>query len=111
MSKIYYKKANFKYDTSPNVRRPDGKGHVVYQTVTHKGKSKVNVITHSNTFYNQPTYPMAKNPNRKSSDKRQSRFSVPVWESNKHLKPVRGGYWKLDKRDKKLNKKINKKHK
>ena len=57
----YLSKNDFWYDTSPNVRRSDGKGHVVYRTAVHKKKSKINVITHSNSFFDESTHSLTRN--------------------------------------------------
>ena len=108
--KKYLSKSDFHYDTSPNVRRFNGRGHVVYRSAVHKDKSKINVITHSDKFYNEPTRPLLKNPEIKSNDKRQSNYSVPRWEKTKYLVPPKG-MWRLTKKDKKAIKKFNSKYK
>lgn len=106
----YLKKNEFRYDTSPNVRRPDGKGHNVYVSGKIGHKAKINVITHSKTFFNEPTTEMIQNPNRSKPDKRKSRFSVPVWENDKYLKRKSEGVWVIHKRDRINIKKFNKKY-
>lgn len=108
--KKYLGKSDFHYDTSPNVRRPDSRGHVVYRTAVHKDKSKINVITHSGNFYGEPTNRLSKNPEIGSKDKRQSNYSVPRWEKTKYLVPPKGT-WRLTPSDKKAIKKFNKKYK
>ena len=106
----YLSKSDFHYDLSPNVRRKDGKGHVVYRSAVHKGKSKINVITHSRSFYGEPTEPLGKNPEIGSKDKRRSNYSVPRWEKTKYLVSPKGT-WRLTPSDKKAIKKFNKKYK
>lgn len=108
--KKYLRKSEFRYDTSPTVRRADGKGHVAYVSAKYGHKSKINIITHAKTFYEEPTMLMAVNPDRASTYKRPSRFSVPRWENDKYLKPPQGGYWKLSKQDRIAVKKFNKKY-
>ena len=109
MSKKYLRKNEFRYSTSPNVLRHDGKGHPVYITAKYGHKTKQNVITHSMVFFNQPTEKLIKNPNRMSKDKRPSYFSVPFWDDDKHLTPLNYGYWKMSKDDRKRIKNFNKK--
>ena len=108
--KKYLSKSDFFYDTSPNVRRSDGKGHVVYRSAVHKKKSKVNVITHSATFYSEPTHPFIRNPQIGSKNKKTSRYSVPRWEDTKYLKSPKGN-WRISPADKKAIKKFNAKYK
>ena len=110
MSKKYLKKNEFKYNTSPNVRRADGRGHMAYVSAKQGHKAKVNIITHSKIFYEEPTIKMHKNPDRESTYKKPSYFSVPRWENEKYLKRPEGGYWKLDKKDRIAIKKANKKY-
>ncbi len=64
----------------------------------HGHKSKINVITNSDHFFNEPTMKLTKNPNRQSKDFRQSRFSVPVWENDTYLEAPKSGYWKFIKK-------------
>ncbi len=109
--KKYLQKNEFRYDRSPNVTRHDGKGHVVYVSAKHGHKSKINVITHSDKFFNEPTMKLTKNPNRQSKDSRQSRFSVPVWENDTYLEAPKSGYWKFIKKDRIAVKKFNKRYK
>ena len=106
----YLSKSDFYYDTSPKVRRRDGKGHVVYRTAVHNKKSKINVITHSDTFFGEPTHSLSRNPEIGSSYKKTSRFSVPRWENTHYLKHVKG-FWRLSPSDKKKIKKFNSKYK
>ncbi len=110
LSKKYLRKNEFRYDTNPNVRRNDGEFHTAYVSAKHGHKSKINIITHSNNFYGQPTREMYKNPNRSKFDKRKSRFSVPVWENDTYLKDQPKGQWKLHKKDYKAIRTANKKY-
>lgn len=109
--KKYLRKNEFKYDRSPSVTRHDGKGHVVYVSAKHGHKAKINVITHSEKFFDEPTKQLGKNPNRESKDSRQSRFSVPRWESDTYLESPKSGFWKFTKKDRKTVKKFNKHYK
>lgn len=108
--KKYLRKNEFRYDISPKVRRPDGKGHNVYVSVKQGHRAKINVITHSKSFFDEPTIPMRKNPNRSNPDKRQSYFSAPRWESDEYLKQKSSGIWRLHKADRNRIKKVNKKY-
>lgn len=105
------RKNEFRYNSNPDVKNPKGQGHVAYVTVRHGKRSKINIITHAKTFYDQPTELLNINPNRTSKDKRPSRFSVPVWEKNKYLQNYPNtGFWKMSKQDRIKIKKFNKRH-
>ena len=106
----YLSKSDFWYDVSPNVRRADGKGHVVYRTAVHKKKSKVNVITHADSFFGEDTNLLSRNPEIGSKYKKPSRFSVPRWEKTNNLKSPTGT-WRLSPADKKAIKEFNSKYK
>lgn len=110
MSKKYLRKNEFRYNTNPNVRRPDGKYHTAYVTAKHGHKSKINIITHSKSFYGKPTKEMYQNPDRAKYSDRKSRFSVPRWENDKYLKDFPKGFWKIHNEDKKAIRKYNKKY-
>ena len=51
MDKKYLRKNEFRYDTNPRVRNKKNKGHVAYVSVIHGNRSKVNIITHSGSFF------------------------------------------------------------
>lgn len=87
---------------------PRGEGHIAYVTVRHKKRSKINIITHSKEFYGQPTEKLRHNPNPSKSSKRESRFSVPVWELNSYLKDKPKGVWRMSNADRKKRHKFNK---
>lgn len=108
--KKYLQKNEFRYNTNPAVKNPSGNGHVGYVSAKHGHKAKINIITHSETFYGEPTQKLSKNPNKESKDPRPSRFSVPRWENDKYLKDFPKGYWRLDKADRIAIKKFNKKY-
>ena len=75
-------------------------GVIWLMLVQNKGiKLRSIIITHSKTFYEEPTIKMHKNPDREGTYKKPSYFSVPRWENEKYLKPPEGGYWELDKKD------------
>ena len=106
----YLRKNEFRYNKNPEVKNPRGEGHVAYVSVRHKKRSKINIITHSKTFYGEPTESLSKNPNVSKSSKRGSRFSVPVWEHNSYLTEKPKGEWRLSNQDKKKIHKFNKKY-
>ena len=106
----YLRKNEFRYNKNPEVRNPRGEGHVAYVTVRHKKRSKINIITHANSFYGEPTQPLRKNPERSRPSKRPSNFSVPVWESNSYLKEQPKGVWRMDNQDRKNIHKFNKRY-
>ena len=108
--KKYLRKNEFRYNANPDVARPDGRGHMAYVSAKYGHKSKINIVTHSRTFYDEPTTLMRVNPDRMSTYKKSSRFSVPRWENDKYLKSPQGGYWKLSKEDRIAIKKFNKKY-
>ena len=69
MSKKYLRKSEFRYNTGPKVVRPDGKGHPTYISARYKNKYKFNVITHSDTFFDEPTHHLTVEPNRNKKKK------------------------------------------
>lgn len=114
-NKKYLRKNEFRYNISPNVQRRDGRGHVAYLSAKKGHKAKINVITHSDRFFNEPTQPLSKNPEiqrdgNRAKDKRTSRFSVPVWENDKYLQEKPRGIWHMSKEDRIKIKKFNKKY-
>lgn len=110
MSKKYLSKNEFRYNTNPNVKRDDGEFHVAFVSAQRGHKKKINIITHSKTFYGKPTLPLLNNPNKSKYDKRQSRASVSVWEKDSYLKDKAKGVWFMSKKDKYKIKKFNKKY-
>ena len=106
----YLRKNEFRYDTNPEVKNPRGEGHVAYVTVRNKKRSKINIITHSKSFYGEPTYPLAGNPNPSKSSKRPSYYSVPRWERNSYLVDEAKGVWRMSKENRKRIRKTNKKY-
>ena len=111
MSKKYLRKNEFRYDTNPKIARPDGKGHNVYVSVKHGHKAKVNVITHSKTFFGEKTIELNDNPNKSKFDNRKSRISIPFWENDNYLKNYSKGTWYMSKQNKSIIRKTNKKRK
>ena len=111
ISKKYLRKNDIRICTHPDTVSPNGDNHNVYITAKRGHKSKVNVITHSPTFFGEPTEKFNKNPNISSKDKRPSRFSVPRWYSDKTVKekPLKGT-WRISKSDRTKIKKFNKKY-
>lgn len=107
----YLKKNEFRYNKNPAVKNRRGEGHTAYVSARRGNKFKINIITHSKSFYGEPTHLMRKNPNRSKPSKRSSYFSVPRWEQERYLRDKPKGYWKLDKKDKTAIKKFNKKYK
>ena len=109
--KKYLRKNEFRYDTSPKVRRPDGRGHTVYVSAKQGHQAKVNVITHSTTFFGEPTHELSKNPQRDTRNRRPARFSSPRWESDTDLKNPPRGIWRLEKKDRRRILNFNRKYK
>lgn len=107
--KKYLRKNNFYYNTNPKIKNPQGEGHMFYGSAKHGHRVKGNIITHGKTFFGKSTYPLSKNPNRESTDKRPSRYSIPYWEKDKYLVKPDKGYWKMSKADRIAIKKTNKK--
>ena len=112
MSKKYLRKNEFRYNTGPKVIRPDKKGHPTYISARYKNKYKFNVITHSETFFDEPTHKLVTEPNRARSKiiKKPSRFSSPRWDNINNFGDKLEN-WKLGKKDRKTIKKFNKKYK
>ena len=80
MKDKYLRKDEFRYNSNPKVKNPRGEGHVACVTVRHKKNSKINIITHADNFYGEPTTKLSVNPERfpkNKSQKKPSRFSVP----------------------------------
>ena len=114
MSKIpkdkYLTKNEFRYNKNPEVKNPRGEGHVAYVTVRHKKNSKINIITHAQSFYGEPTVPLKTNPERSRATSRQSRISVPRWEKNSFLTDKPFGTWRMSNEDRKMIHKLNRKY-
>ena len=106
----YLRKNEFRYNTNPEVKNPRGEGHVAYVSVRHKRNSKINIITHSKTFYGEPTERLSQNPEKSKISERESRFSVPRWEHNSFLKETPKGVGKMSNEDRKKIHKFNKKY-
>lgn len=114
MARKYLRKNEFRYYTKPKYLSKGGKPHVAYISAKHNKKYKFNLITHSKHFFNSETMELKKNPNRNSDeqqDKRKSRVSVPLWDSEKYFSKDKLLYWRFDKQDKSALKKWNKKQK
>ena len=111
MDKKYLRKNEFRYDTNPRVRNKKNKGHVAYVSVTHGNRSKVNIITHSGSFFGESTKELSKNPQIDKKDKRKARVSVPRWEENRHIQGKPFGTWHLTKKDRSMIRKINRNYK
>lgn len=108
MVKKYLKKKAFKYNTHPSVLKKNNRGHVSYITARKRNKSKVNVITHSSTFFDSPTKPLLDKPEKSGSNKKVSRFSEPRWISDSYLQEPKGT-WKMSHRDDRRIRNANKK--
>ena len=108
MAKKYLRKRTFKYNTHPSVLKRNGKGHVSYVTAKRKKKSKVNIITHSQTFFNAPTKQLLDKPEKSGKNKKTSRFSQPRWISDTYLKEPKGT-WVMSHRDDRRIRNANKK--
>lgn len=108
--KKYLQKNEFRYDTNPLIRKKNGEGHNAYVSAKQGHRAQINILTHSDTFFGEPTFELDQNPERSKPSKRKSRFSKAVWENDKHLKEPSRGTWVLSKKDKAKIKKVNKKY-
>ena len=101
MSNTIYRKNEFRYGkrNSPMGRHP------VYISAESTDKYKVNVITHSDTFFGQPTKELIDNP-----DKRKNRISIPVVIDKSELQNHRLNNWKMSKQNTKIRKKLDKRY-
>lgn len=108
MAKKYLRKSAFKYNTHPSVLKRNGKGHVSYVTAKRKKQSKVNIITHADTFFGSPTKVLLDKPEKSGHNLKKSRFSIPVWVGDSYLQPPKG-IWKMSHRDDRGIRKANKK--
>ena len=106
----YLRKNEFRYNKNPEVINPRGEGHVAYVTVRHKKKSKINIITHAQNFFGEPTEKLIGNPNPSKPSRRASRFSIPVWEHNSNLVDKPKGVWRMSEQNRKKIHKFNKKY-
>ena len=85
--------------------------HPAHISAESNKKYKVNVITHSKRFFARKTFKLFDNPNKNNNqrkDSRVSRLSVPKWVDKKNFvkKPLANWWW--SKRNKALQRKINK---
>ena len=108
--KKYLQKNEFRYDTNPLIRKKNGEGHNAYVSAKQGHRAQINILTHSDTFFGEPTFELDQNPERSKPSKRKSRFSKAVWENDKHLKEPSRGTWVLSKKDRAKIKKVNKKY-
>ena len=74
-------------------------------------KSRTNIITHSTSFYGEPTVELKKNPDLSKPSGRKSGFSVPRWENNSYLTEKPKGFRRMSNADRKNIHKFNRKHK
>ena len=107
----YLQKNEFRYNENPDLKNKSGKGHPVYVTAQYGNHSKINVITHSNSFFKEPTEELLKNPQINKKDKRQSRFSVPRWEENRYIQNKPYGTWHMSNKDRLKIHKFNRHYK
>ena len=88
--------------------------HPAHATVESNKKYKVNVITHAKKFFKKRTKKLFDNPNKNNNqkkDNRPSRLSVSRWIDKKDFekKPLKN--WRWSKRNRALQRKINKRYK
>ena len=87
--------------------------HPAHAFAESNKKYKVNVITHSKRFFERKTNKLFDNPNKNNNqkDKRPSRLSIPKWLDKKNFvkKPLKN--WRMSKRNRALQRKINKRYK
>lgn len=108
MAKKYLQKSHFKYSTHPSVLKKNGKGHVGYVSTRYGKRSKVNIITHSPTFFDSPTKPLLDNPEKSGKNIKKSRYSKPVWFNDSDLQEPKGT-WRMSHRDDRRIRRANKK--
>ena len=103
------KKNHFRYNTHPSVLKKDGKGHVSWTSAKRGHKEKVNVITHSDVFFDKPTKELLSKPEKSGTNKKKSRASIPVWIDEKYLSKPKGT-WKMSRRDNRRLREANRKY-
>lgn len=109
----YLRKDEVRLYQNKNHLSQKGKAHPARIIAQHKNAYKFNVVTHSETFFNEPTIELSENPNKnkgQSIDERKSRASVPRWENKRSFGKKKQENWRFSKADKKAIKKNNKKY-
>lgn len=101
------KKNHFRYNTHPSVLKRDGKGHVSWSSAKKGHKEKVNVITHSDTFFGVQTKELLVNPEKSGHNTKKSRASIPKWINDKYLENPKGT-WRMSHRDSRRLRRANK---
>ena len=87
--------------------------HPAHATAESNKKYKVNVITHAKRFFARRTKKLFDNPNKNNNqkDKRPSRLSVPRWVDKNQFEKKPLHNWRWSKRNRALQRKINKRYK
>lgn len=87
--------------------------HPAHAFLETNKKYKVNVVTHGKKFFKKRTKRLFDNPNKNNyqTDLRPSRLSIPKWIDKKNFlkKPLKN--WRMSKRNRALQRKLNKKFK
>ena len=113
--KKYLRKNEFRFFTNKNYLSKKGDPHPAYISARQGHKFRFNVVTHTKTFFNEPTTPLSSNPNKLSKDPRVSRVSVPRWananKENFSEERLSKHQWRFSKKDLSAVKKLNKKYK
>lgn len=98
MSKKFRRVSYFRKFIKEGSLSKNGQGHPAYVSAVRGDRSRINVLTHSMTFFEKPTMKLHDNPEVGSSYKEISRFSVPSFEKNSDLVKIEGK-WSFSKRD------------
>lgn len=75
----YLTKNEFRLYNNPNHLSKEKRSHPAYINLRRGQFVRFNVITHSKSFFDEPTMELFANPNRRSKDPRPSRISAPRW--------------------------------
>lgn len=109
----YLRKDEVRMYNNPRHLSKSGKPHPARISAKHNNAYKFSVITHSETFFDEPTIELAENPNKNKlarKDPRPSRVSVPIWENKHNFSKTKEENWHFSKQDKAKIKKNNKKY-
>ncbi len=109
MAKKYLTKNEFRIDTSPEHKNPDGENHPAFITGRQGHTMYANDITHSRSIRGVHTIDIGENPNKLSKDKRRTRISTPYRQKDTQFSKNTLSNFRFSNETRKKIKAINKK--
>ncbi len=109
--KKFLTKNEFRYDLNPLHIGSNGKPHPAYITGKRGHKYHASTITHSRKTPQGDTLSIDENPDKTSSDSRESHVSVPFWQSEKQFGKEKLKNFKYSKRNRRKIQKFHRKNK